>query len=403
MTSRQLRWIVLFCCSTFVRAQAQDNSYSLSWKNGFKLERQDAQFSFKLGGRIMVDHGFFSQDDDLDALYGPLLASSGTEFRRGRMYISGNLYSNIEFKLQAEFVGGTISLKDAYLGIRDIPLLGTLRVGHLKEPLRLSGLTSSNNNTFMERSFMMAFSQTRNNGALIFNDFVNKRISYQLGYFRNGDANGNNFAVNDGYVVTGRVSGLPIHEQESKQLLHLGFGYSYRKPSTSDYRIAARPEAHLSTRKYVNTGLIEAVDQVQLTTVEAAYVRGSLTVQGEYMLADINARMNYAFHTYYGQVSYFLTGEHRPYKSSYGGFNRLKPKRNFSGKGTGPGAFEVALRYSYANLNDQDLIGGEQDDVTLGLNWYLNPATRIMFNHIWTDVKQAGKATVFQLRFQIDF
>ncbi|MCK0130423.1 OprO/OprP family phosphate-selective porin [Flavobacteriaceae bacterium F08102] len=403
MASRFLLWKLLMLCSTLAFSQEKDPSFTLTWDNGFKIMHKNSDFSFKFGGRIMIDHAFFSQDSDTDAIYGPLLATTGTEFRRGRVYLSGLLYQNIEFKLQAEMVAGLISLKDAYIGIRDLPGVGTLRIGHVKEPIRLSGLTSSKYNTFMERSFLNDFSQTRNNGLLVFNDFINNRLSYQLGYFRNSDKNGNNTAVNKGYVFTGRFSGLPIHQADGRRLLHLGFAHSYRVPSTEDYRIAAGPEAHLSTKKYINTGLIEAVDRVQLSNIEGALVMGSTSLQGEYMIANIESREKYQIHTGYGQLSYFLTGEYRRYKSSYGGFDRIHPNRNFSGKNTGPGAIEIALRYSYANFNDKNLTGGEQENITLGVNWYLNPATRIMLNNIWADIKHVGKANIFQLRFQLDF
>jgi len=33
----------------------------------------------------------------------------------------------------------------------------------------------------------------------------------------------------------------------------------------------------------------------------------------------------------------------------------------------------------------------------------LNPATRVMVNYIWADIKDQGNATILQGRFQIDF
>ena len=78
----------------------------------------------------------------------------------------------------------------------------------------------------------------------------------------------------------------------------------------------------------------------------------------------------------------------------------------------GPGAWELALRWSWLDLNDEDVRGGEETNYTLGVNWYLNPNYRLMFNYIYTDVEdrggvedgfQDGSANIFAMRFQVDF
>ena len=104
----------------------------------------------------------------------------------------------------------------------------------------------------------------------------------------------------------------------------------------------------------------------------------------------------------YVQASYFLTGEHRPYKTSNGTFDKVKPLKNY-GKEGGPGAWELAARYSYLNLNDAGVDGGRLRDLTLGLNWYLNPNLRIMWNYIFADPSDGGDVDVFQMRFQLAF
>ena len=42
-------------------------------------------------------------------------------------------------KAQYDFAGGTTKFKDVYLGLTDIPYLGKIRVGHMKEPFRSGG------------------------------------------------------------------------------------------------------------------------------------------------------------------------------------------------------------------------------------------------------------------------
>jgi len=47
----------------------------------------------------------------------------------------------------------------------------------------------------------------------------------------------------------------------------------------------------------------------------------------------------------------------------------------------------LSLRYSYINLDNADLTDGIMSNITAGINWYLNPATKVVFNYIYTDIK----------------
>ncbi|PCJ92820.1 MAG: porin [Flavobacteriaceae bacterium] len=401
-----LTFLNLFIGVLLFAQETNENSFSFKWDNGFKIESADKQFLFKFGGRIMLDHAYFNQNTELDANLGPLQTTNSTEIRRGRFFVSGAIYNNVEFKLQADFAGAEVSLKDVYIGIKNIPIIGTLRMGHVKEPFRLETMTSSKYIIFLERSFSESFLPVRNNGVILFNQFFDKKLGVQAGYFRNSDGTANSIDANNGYALTARVTSLLLNNEEKKQLWHVGLGLSSRKIDDNTYKISSRPESHLGL-KYINTGTIDNIDKINFTNFETAFVLGSLALQAEYLTANVNmdaATNDYKFSSYYGQASYFLTGENRKYKSSYSGFGRIKPNNNFGGKNEeGSGAWELALRYSHSNLNSEDILGGEQSDVTLGLNWYLNSATRIMLNHVWADVIDTGKASIFQMRFQIDF
>ena len=81
------------------------------------------------------------------------------------------------------------------------------------------------------------------------------------------------------------------------------------------------------------------------------------------------------------------------YKGALGGLTQTNLKN----------AWEVAVRYSYANLNNKDFTGGKINDVTLGLNFYLNNRARIMANYSFINVDQVGKANDLDLRFSLYF
>ncbi|MBW8040677.1 MAG: porin [Planctomycetes bacterium] len=383
-------------------AETGSSDFRVFWKEGLRFETPDKDFQIKFGGRIMNDWTFVGEDDDIKADVGE--QKDGTEFRRARFYTSGLINGNVEFKLQFDFAGRDADLKDAYLGLKDFPF-GRIRGGHFKEPFGLEELTSSKYITFMERSLAMeAFAPSRNTGLMLFDTAYDDRMTWAVGIFRDTDDDGD---VRDdgGYNFTGRLTTLPVYEVDGASLIHLGIGYSHRNPNGESTRFRSRPEAHLLDR-FVDTTAF-ASDRIDLLGLEAAWVSGPLSVQGEYVFASVDlaetSSSSADFHGYYIQTSYFLTGEHRKYKTSAGSFSRVKPKKNFSFGGGGLGAWEVAFRYSGLDLSDSGIDGGELDTFTAGLNWHLNPNTRIMWNYIHADKDDVGNADILMTRLQIDF
>jgi len=90
-----------------------------------------------------------------------------------------------------------------------------------------------------------------------------------------------------------------------------------------------------------------------------------------------------------------------------GDFKRLVPRRNFDfGRGGAWGAFEIAARFSYTDLDDGEVHGGRMGLMMGELNWYLHSHVRWMFNagggHIYGGVHD-GNILIFQTRVGIDF
>jgi phosphate-selective porin OprO/OprP len=63
----------------------------------------------------------------------------------------------------------------------------------------------------------------------------------------------------------------------------------------------------------------------------------------------------------------------------------------------------VTLRVSSLDLDDRAIAGGRLDDLTLGLNWYPNPVTRMMINWVRADREGLGEADLLLVRFAVDF
>ena len=159
--------VVLTLTWCVVNGFGADKEVQVEWKDGMRLETKDKTVRIKFGGRIHYDWAAMSQDSGIRQNLGSL--QDGTEPRRARIYLSGVLHEHVDFKIQYDFAGGTTKFKDVYLGLTEIPYLGKIRVGHMKEPFSLEEMTSSNNVTFMERALPSAFAPSRNTGLLISN------------------------------------------------------------------------------------------------------------------------------------------------------------------------------------------------------------------------------------------
>ena len=185
-----------------------------------------------------------------------------------------------------------------------------------------------------------------------------------------------------------------------------------------------------------------ACDNEFLMGLEMAYLRGPFSVQAEYgwnwlnnasgilststpLAPKLTPASDYVFNGGYVQFAYTLTGENRAYDKKTGCFpryyfgnqgpyeNAFLVRDQAGGLCWGRGAWEVAARYSYINLNSGSgataVQGGIMDGVSLGLNWYVN--TNLTFNFEWVydnryDLPAAsipGAVSAFGARMQYSF
>ena len=391
------------------------NELGWYWKDGIRVDSENSDFQLKFGGRVHLDSAFFDADSDLKSAFGEDF-EDGSEFRRTRLSIGGKVYEDFDFKVQLDFAGGDSEFKDVYMGVNT--QAGKLRIGQFKEPFSLDELTSSNNIQFMERALPVIFAPSRNTGLAYFNTLADEKMTFATGVFRNSDSFGDANDEEDEIAITGRITGLPWMNEEGDRYLHLGAAVSIREADKdeSSFRYRQRPEAHLSPVRLVDTSSIDGWENTKLIGLESALVLGSFATQAEYMTVEASFDETLSggidegnFSGWYVQGSYFLTGEHRSYKASSGIFDKVKPKANFKLGESGMGAWEIAARYSTLDLDDGAIDGGEMNDVSVALNWYLNPNMRIGLNYINSTIKNRmvggvdldDSVDVIQTRFQV--
>lgn len=383
---------------------AGDMTFKVFWKDGINLETGDKAFTAKIGGRLMADFVWNDADDEYTAdVEHP---EDAVRFRRVRLHAQGTMYKNLEFSIELDFASGSAELRDVFVGLKKVPGAGNVRVGHFKEPIGLEELTSSRNITFMERSTpISAFVPAFNTGFALFRNFLEgDRILVNVGFFKNTSESGGAVEEDGAYALTFRVTGLAVENKEKRFLVHLGFGFRHHDPNGETVRIRVRPSVSTGARP-VDTGNLAGTDRQSVFGFELLVIYGPLSFQGEYLFSDLdNATAgDPQFSGFYVMVSYWLTGESRPYSHGKGTPDRVKPKRNFHDGGGGMGAWEVAFRLSSIDLTDGAVTGGEMLDYVFGVNWHLNPNARVMFNVVFGEPEDQGSLTVFQMRFQADF
>lgn len=375
---------------------------------GLSIESGDGDYSIEIGTRL---HAEYSQHKgDLPAGSEPV---NGSELRRARIETSGTFHGNWSWAAEVDFADNSTAVKDFWLGYKTAG--GTkLSIGSQKQPYSLDVEMSSNDIPFIERSvdiFLLAPFADRAVGFRA--EKAGKHWFAAGGVF--GEAvNPNNILSDEGWGLAGRFVYSPIVEEE--QVLHLGVRALLRAPADLNPVYRVRDETtHLSSLSIVDTGVIDQVDTNRITGVEAAYARGPFSIVGEYsaLASSRDGAPDLDFNSWHIYSTWSFTGESRAsvYRMSSGEFKRLKPATEFDPYNGTWGAWEAALRYARIDLNDADIIGGEEDVLTTGLNWYMNNNVRLMIE--WTriistdgsnEVRQAAEGlNIYQFRAQYTF
>nr|WP_298411449.1 OprO/OprP family phosphate-selective porin [uncultured Halomonas sp.] len=310
------------------------------------------------------------------------------QIRRARFGMKGG-HGDWRFKLDYEFTDDG-ELKDAYLGYEGFRA-GNISVGQLKVPFGLEQQISADDISFIERSLATEALMLSRRTGIGFSQ-ADKRYSVSAMAF------GPQIDENDGYGAAIRTTFAPILEKD-RRLLHVGLAAAteYPKGTTS---LGTQPESRPGSTQLVDTDTIGDVDRIDRLGLEASWQRGPVSAQAEWIRADLrrdSGQPDVDVDGWYLSGSWFVTGETRPYEQ--GVFKSVEPERSI-------GAWELVARYSDIDLNDRDIEGGSEYNLTLGVNWYLNSDLRLMLDYTDVHSRRQGQSDdpeIVTLRAQISF
>lgn len=344
-----------------------------------KLSKPDG-WSFTPFGRLMVDAGTV----DAPGAIANAGLGFGSEVRRARLGVQGNLTGGFDYKMEVAFEGNEVEITDAILGYEAGKL--SIAIGQQNNFQSLEELTSSRFTSFTERAaFTDAFGFGRKVG--ISGSYSAGDILLQTGLFT-----GNITDLNDSSDSWSSDSRIIYGPKIGNTQLHFGGSLHYRELDSrqSAVRYRQRPQVHFTDLRFVNTGTFDAEDEFGYG-LEFIAINGPFHATGEtfWQKPDRPALEDPTFFGGYAEIGYFLSkGDTRGYKG--GKFDRVKPA-NPVGEG-GFGAVQVNARYDYLDLNDAGIIGGQQTAYGLSLIWTPTDYTRFMANYLRLEYRDAAIA-----------
>jgi len=402
------------------------------WENSPRFTDPASGATFKLRGRLLLDAVDSTTERDGLADY------------HARQFRARQLFLGVEgqtgpwaYRLEGGAVsGGAWGWDDAIIEYK-LSDRTSLLAGNQKAA-SLEGLTSFKSITFMERG---AYGDLIDAGYTLALEAVRTGSNWSLWAALQGDSI-NKADVTGGFDPNQAVerSGATVRATWSPKLsqtdrLHLGAwarrrdrggetGFTYSAAANTAFRPQTSSGATL-----LSTGAVGDGDTT--LALEGAWVHRALSVQAEAarikvdrIAATLSPTLggpNFDIVTAYGAVSWFPTGETRPYNPS-GSFGRIKVLHPLD-KG-GLGAVELAARYDYADLSDMAAntvvapalqtglaTAGIYRGVTLGANWYPYSYVRLTGNLTRAKIDNRNIAgseldadvTVAQARLQVEF
>lgn len=356
--------------------------------------------------------------------------ASGTNIRRGRIGIDGKVFNDIEYNFLYDFGGAGVEdaghIQEAWLQYSGLKPFH-LKVGVTRPSLGLEDQGSTNGMLFLERptstdlQASIAGADFRESAQLY---LAQKRLYAMVGLTSrlvgviNTTGSGVTQPYNQSINGVARLAFLPVLGED--YLVHTGV-HGSRAFSVSDtggpdgtgtrfpVDLRERAELRVDGTRLIDTGGING-RHANTAGAEVAAQKQQFLVQAEYEYMQVERRDGLAnpdFYGWYVEGAWTLTGERRKFNTGTYAFDAPPVKHPFDLRQGHYGAFELAARFSESNLNyhkgqygraasAEGIRGGDQKIYTLGLNWYLNPIVRFMFDYQHVDIQRLSpNATTF--------
>lgn len=291
-------------------------------------------------------------------------------------------YGKYEIKADIGLGGGKVAIKDLLLNYHFKH--GILSLGNGYEPFSLDMLISTADLRFNQSAAsVLAYTNSRKLGATYY--FHNNNWLLATGVYTHNDINKIGSEQKNAFVSTSRGVWRK-QDKQSGTLLHFGGAFSFR---TKEVNTDVPPSGSITSEGITSMfpyPLLEASIPDMGTEVkgviEGLYTCSRFMVQAEYFFNRLNRITKdaaYRPHGGYIQGGFLIKGKGFEYDDVYG----------IPGRPSSPQAIELVARFNYTDMNDSkaQIYGGNEKDLSLGINFYLNKYIGIKVNgsYVWRD------------------
>ncbi|HEV2650021.1 MAG TPA: porin [Rhizomicrobium sp.] len=392
-----------------------DAGVAVTIKNGRPtFATTDGEFSLAIRSLVQFDTAYYGQGKMPPGTD----FSSGSNFRRARLGVEGTLFTDWSYQFIYDFGGsGTegSTISSAYIQYNGLGQVH-FKAGAYAPPESFDDSTSASDLLFLERAQPtdLARGIAGADGrdaftAFAYDDRYFAAVSYTGGVV--GDA----AVFDEQQAIVDRFAYRLVKTDDANFAIGADSSYVFKLADTvaghnspTAFRLRERPELNVDSQniRLIDTGTLDASDVLEWG-VEATGNWRSLYAQGGYFNFDVTRRTGVlpdsSFDGWYLQASWVLTGESKTYRPEIGAYGLPKPAENFTFDKGGIGAWELAARYSDLDLNYNEgldgvakpasgIRGGDQRIWTVGVNWYPNPAIRLVLDYQHTDVSRLNAA-----------
>ena len=376
-----------------------------------------------LTANVQFDTGAYFGFHPDNPFVGPQALSNGSNARRARFGVVGGTPGGWSFAFvydagnsQDTTPRGIETAQVVYGGM--IPG-SAVELGYSDTYFTLDQATRSRDLLFLERSSATNIATDFNAGDFRANTgarfFTNR---YWAGAYLTGPAAGDSHtetAERFGAFERGTVQAL----QGDQYSLHLGvdFDQLIQAPNNgvgtpNSLTLSDQPELRIDPTVFLNTGAMGTTAHPTtggfVYDLETAATYRGLMWQGEYHRYLVNRAglPNADFSGWYGQVAWTFTGETHAYNEQAGSYFRIIPFHPFDLATHQWGAWEIAARLDYVDLDSHFIPGvalsadpaavegGTQRGLTIGLNWYPNDIIRFLLDYIHIDYDKENGTNV---------
>ncbi len=365
------------------------------------IETKDGKNTFSIGGQVEVDAG-------LGSVPGQRGFSGGTNFRRVEFYVQGIYDGHYLYKIENDWtktstpLGGLLDVYAGYktkIGKFDNVFL----VGNQHTPFGFQ--TASDATLFLENELGNSlFQDNRQLG--ITGQTYSKHLNFWYGFTGTNNGTQSSAANSTTTINTGSTQFKSEYTASTVwawniintpgHLLSIRNSLAYNRYNGSDSvanqpNFTSKPDLNIYGASFIATGalpiqaaLVESprIDFEYNRFTAAAVYYDTSTFSNARISKTNHGHLEPHFSSWDIEAQYFLTDDYEPYSDYHGYYESVDVNHPVT-KG-GIGAIQLAARLDEANLNDAkyNIHGGNETNLTLGVNWWPTSNTQINLNYV---------------------